>query len=551
MTARLLCGAGLAALLLTGAPAARAQTPVAATDAAADGAPALAAKIDQHLAKHWATAKVTPAPQASDAEFLRRVYLDLAGRVPTVPEARAFLSDNRPDKRSRLVEQLLASPRYVSHFTNVWRALLIPEANNNFLVRLQQESFESWIKKRVAANVGYDELARDLIAAPVGAVGIGPAAFGGSDPSPLAYFSAKEFLPENLAAGTARIFLGLSVECAQCHNHPFAKWSRDQFWGFAAFYSGIQSQRLMDFLLPGQDVADRKEIKMPGTNKVVQAKYLDDSEPTWKGKTTTRQTLASWVASPDNPYFSRTAVNRTWAYFFGTGLVEPVDEMIGANTVAVQPELLDLLAKEFAAHKFDVKYLIRAITATKAYQLTSAGKDKALDEATLFARMPLRSLTPEQFFDSLVIATGFRDSGSGGNDLFSAITGGNKSARGQFMSKFGNQIERSTKAQLSILQALSLLNGKIVGDATSLENSETLTALLDAPFLSTADRVESLYLATLSRLPTSKEMERSVRFVENAVKAAQGEAARQTVYNNAIADVFWALLNTSEFSLNH
>ncbi len=549
MRSRLGCFVSLAVLLACPL-AAGAQPP--AKNASARDAQVLAEKIDWYLAGHWAGARVQPAAPASDAEFLRRLYLDLAGRIPTIAEARAFLADQRPDRRARLVERLLASPRYVTHFTNVWRALLIPEANNNFIVRLQQESFESWLKQRVATNVGYDQLARDLIEAPIQASGLGPAAFtGGGGPSPLAFYSAKEFQPENLAAGTARIFLGVSVECAQCHNHPFAKWRRDQFWSFAAFYSGVQSQRVMDFLLPGKDIADRKEIKIPGTDKVVQAKYLDESQPNWKANLTTRKTLAEWVTAPANPYFSRTAVNRTWAYFFGTGLVEPVDEMVGANTVASHPVLLDLLAREFAEHKFDVKFLIRAITATRAYQLTSAGKDKKLDDPTLVARMPLRGLTPEQFFDSLVTATGFRDSGSSGNDLLSAITGGAKSARSQFLSKFGNQTERPTKAQMSILQALSLMNGKVISDATSLENSETLTALLDAPFLSTSQRVEALYLAVLARQPNSRELERSVRFVEETAQATKGDAARRAAYNNAVADVFWALLNTSEFSLNH
>jgi hypothetical protein len=546
MLARLACLAALLACPLVAA----AQPPAQNNDRS--DAQALAAKIDLYLAGHWAGANVKPAAPADDAEFLRRAYLDLVGRVPTVPEARAFLADTRPNRRALLVEQLLASPRYVTHFTNVWRALLIPEANNNFIVKLQQEGFEAWLKQRVAANVGYDQMARDLITAPIKSNGLGPAAFGGGGgPSPLAFYSAKEFQPENLAAGTARVFLGVSVECAQCHNHPFAKWKREQFWSFAAFYSGVKSQRVMDFLLPGNDDVNRREIKIPGTEKVVQAKYLDAGEPKWKDGVTTRHTLAEWVTAADNPYFSRTAVNRTWAYFFGTGLVEPVDEMIGANTVISHPELLDLLAREFAEHKFDIKFLIRAITATRAYQLTSASKDKALDNPTLMARMPLRGLTPEQFFDSLVTTTGFRDGGSAGNDLISAITGGAKSARSQFLSKFGNQIERPTKAQMSILQALSLMNGKVISDATSLENSETLTALLDAPFLTTTQRVESLYLAALARQPNSKELERAVRFVEETAQAAQGDEARRAAYNNAVADVFWALLNTSEFSLNH
>jgi hypothetical protein len=550
MKCRLGCAAGLTALLLAWAPVATAQAPPATK--APDDARALADKIDQHFAQRWADAKIKPATEAGDAEFLRRVYLDLAGRIPSVPEARAFLADTKADKRARLVEQLLAGPRYVSHFTNVWRALLIPEANNNFLVRLQQGDFEAWLKKRVSANVGYDEMARDLLTAPIAAQGFGISLGGNGAPNPVAYYSAKEFKPEMLAAGTAKIFLGVSVECAQCHNHPFAQWKKEQFWSFAAFYSGVKSQRAMDFLLPAGEDAFKKSITMPGTKpgteKVVEAKFLDGSNPKWKADVGSRATLAEWVTSPENPYFSRTAVNRTWAYFFGTGLIEPIDEIAEAEAANNHATLLDLVAKEFAEHKFDVKFLIRAITATRIYQLSSAGKDKNLEEPSLFARMPLRGMTGEQLFDSVVLATGYRDSGSGGNDLFSALTGGGKSARAEFLAKFGDSTERSTKVQTSILQALSLMNGKVIADATSLERSETLAALLDAPFMTTAERVEALYLCTLSRLPTGKERDRMVRFVDDAVKRGSGAT---TAYNNAMADVFWALLNSSEFTLNH
>jgi hypothetical protein len=522
-----------------------------AKDPAARDVQQLAQKIDQLLASKQAAVKVTPAPLADDAEFLRRVYLDLAGRIPSVAEARAFLTDSRPDKRTRLVEQLLSGQRYITHFTNVWRALLIPEANNNFLVRLQQGGFESWVRQQVARNAGYDEMARALLTAPVGAQGLaGLALAGGGEPTPLAFYSAKEFKPENLAAGTARVFLGISVECAQCHNHPFADWKREQFWEFAAFFSGIRSRQLMDVLIPDREIADRKEITIPGTDKVVRAKFLDGSDPQWNRGASTRATLAGWLTSSANPYFSRSAVNRTWAYFFGTGLVEPVDEMVGANSTANHPELLDLLAREFAEHRFDLKFLIRALTATRAYQTTSAGKGP--DDPTLFARMPLRGLTAEQLFDSVAMATGFRDAG-GNDNLLAGLLGGNRSARTEFLTKFANPSERPVEAQTSILQALSLMNGRVVADATSLERSETLAAVVDAPFLSTAERIETLYLATLSRKPQPKELDRAVRFVQDAVKEAEGKdrAGRDAAYNHALADVFWALLNSSEFILNH
>ncbi|MBM3997369.1 MAG: DUF1553 domain-containing protein, partial [Planctomycetes bacterium] len=342
------------------------------------------------------------------------------------------------------------------------------------------------------------------------------------------------------------VFLGVRVECAQCHNHPFAEWKRDQFWALAAFFSGIEGQKQGDVIVPGRENANKREITIPGTETVVKARFLDGSEPKWEKVGSTRTVLADWITAPKNPYFARAAVNRTWAYFMGTGLIEPVDEMVGTSSAASNPELLSLLAQEFVAHQFDLKHLIRAIVLSDAYQRTSAGK--ASIDPVLFARMPLRGLTPEQLFDSLVTATGYREAGDGRESLLDAIAG-KPSARAQMLTKFANQAERAVLSQTSILQALTLMNGKVVDDATSLERSETLAAVLDAPFLKTPDRIETLFLAALSRRPSAKELDRMTRFVDDAVRDTRGRNDR--AYQNALADVFWVLLNSAEFSLNH
>jgi hypothetical protein len=321
----------------------------------------------------------------------------------------------------------------------------------------------------------------------------------------------------------------------------------------------------MDFLLPAPEKPDKRELTIPGTDKLIQAKFLDGAEPNWKPKTATRATLAEWLTSPSNPYFARATVNRLWAHFLGTGLVEPVDEMVGASSKASHPELLDLLAREFAAHQFDLKFLIRALMASQVYQRTSAAipltptplppgersRGEGQDDPTLFARMPLRGLTPEQLFDSVAMATGYRDSGVG-DDLFSGLTGGSRSARSEFLTKFAPS-ERPTEVQTSILQALSLMNGKVIANATTLERSETLAAVADAPFATTAQRIETLYLATLSRPPDARELDRAVRFIQDAQKRANAhdEKARHAADCQALADLFWALLNSPEFVLNH
>jgi hypothetical protein len=515
-------------LLVHGAFAARAEEP-------ARDAQALAARIDRLVAAAWEAKGVQPAEPADDAEFLRRVYLDLGGRIPRVAEVRDFLADPAPDKRQRLVERLLESPYYVTQFTNFWRALLLPQSGNQ-QVQFLVPSFEAWVRLQVRDGVPYDRMVRELLTTPVS--GDPRLAIGQGSPSPLVFYQANELKPENLGASTSRLFLGVNLECAQCHDHPFAPWTRQQFWEYTAFFSGIQTRGPGNVFAPALEVADRRAIKIPGTDKVVEARYLNGGEPAWKTGTSTRTTLANWLTAADNSYFARAAANRLWSHFFGLGLTEPVDEA-GDQNPPSHPELLDELAREFAAHQFDVKFLIRALTASRAYQLTSQGGDPARDDPRLFARMALKGLTPEQLFDSLATATGYRETAPPDPRV---VGPRNNSPRAEFLTKFASQ-EKRTEYQTSILQALSLMNGRFVGEATSLERSETLAAVADAPFLDLAGRIDTLYLAALSRPPRPDEVQRFQAYVASG--GAKGEARA------ALADVFWALLNSPEFLLNH
>jgi hypothetical protein len=526
-----------------------ADTPAPGQKPAASSADALAAaaRIDELLAARWAKAEIQPAARTDDAEFCRRIYLDLAGRIPAVAEVRAFLADKSPDKRSRLVDTLLDGPRYVTHFKTVWRSIMLPETNSSFQGRFLTPAFEEWLKKQLAANARYDDMARELLTLPINnnanRLVFGP---NQGEPTPAAYYLAKEVKPENLAAGTARLFLGVRLECAQCHNHPFATWKREQFWSYAAFFSGLQSTTRDDFIVSTGDSASKREITIPGSDKVVQAVFLDGKVPQWKDNVSSRKTLADWVTAADNPYFARATVNRLWFNFFGTGLVDPVDEMVGAETIDSAPEVLNALAKEFVAHRYDLKYLVRVIVNTRAYQLTSTKPDQTTDDPHQFARMAVRGMTAEQLYDSVTQATGYADQvPAGPRNFFN-----NGSPRDEFLARFASQSERPTESQTSILQALSLMNGRIVSDATSLERSETLAAVLDAPFLDTTGRIETLYLATLARQPRPKETARLAKFIEATVAAAPS-ADGDKAYKQAVADVLWALLNNGEFILNH
>ena len=527
---RRLAGVLLAVGLLGPATAARAEGP---PDPAA-----LAVRLDALVNQRLREAHVTPAPRADDAAFLRRVYLDLVGRVPLPQEVHAFLADKSPDKRRKVVDRLLKTPGHVNHFTNVWRHLLLPETSANLEIRFLQPGFEFWLQEKLRANTPYDKMVYELLTTPID-TGRGrntpQPGLPGNGGNPLAFFQAKEGKPENLAAATARVFMGVQIECAQCHNHPFARWTRDQFWGMAAFFGGIERTGPNVFN-PVREVIDRRELAIPNSDRVVQASFLDDKEPQWKFKTSARVTLAEWLTAPDNPWFARAAANRMWAHLMGVGIIDPVDDLNDDNK-PTHPELLDELAKAFVEAKFDTHYLIRAITATEAYQRTSAMTHPSQADPRLFARMSVKALSGEQLFDSLATATGFRDPNFNRNPF--AFNPG--SPRALFLDKFAPQGKR-TEPQTSVLQALTLMNGRFVADATNVENSAVLGAIATAPLMSTPERIEALYVATLSRKPTPEEMRRLLRHVE----AGGPREVRQR-----LGDVMWVLLNSAEFRVNH
>lgn len=512
----------------------------------------LAARIDAALAAGWRAEQVAPAPPADDAEFLRRASLDIIGKIPAASEVRAFLSDRSPDKRRRLVEQLLARGGYANHFANMWRELLLPGANTSAETRALAPPLEAWLRLRFAEETPYDRLVLELLTpAAMAPMQAGMAQPTSAAPSPLAFFQANEYKPENLAANASRIFLGTQVQCAQCHDHPFARWKQQQFWALAAFFGGssvvAQAQPPVDNNAVESTAqqaatisnADGKlTIKIPDTELVAEARFLDGTAPKFRPGEDPRLPLARWMTSRDNPYFARAAVNRLWEHFLGRGFVDPVDDLDEANPPS-HPELFDEIARQFAYHNYDVKYLIRAITATRAYQLSSQSGAGA-DEARLFARMPLRRMSPEQLYDSLVQATGFRDATSQAQANVLVV---DDTAQARLKSLFADQTSRRSDSQTSILQALSLMNGSLVSDATSLERSELLSAVAEMPFLDSAARIETLYLAALGRFPGEDERQLMQNYLAERSKTV-GE-------KRALADVFWALLNSAEFILNH
>ncbi len=517
--------------LLALAPAAQAVGP-----AGDDPVVALARKIDRHVAAGLADKKAVAAPLATDHEFVRRIYLDLAGRIPKVSEVRAFLDDKRPDKRRLLVDKLLSGSNYVNHFTNVWRGILLQDSNN------QQAQFfagqlANYMRPRLRENKPYDEIVRELITAslPDRRGGMG----GRADQGAVAFFQANEMKPDNIAAATSRIFLGVKIECAQCHDHPFAKWTRKQFWEYAAFFGGITPQSMdgMRFT-PASDDPKVREISIGGSEKKAKAKFLDGGDPVWAETSKTRNVLAEWLTRPSNPFFARAMANRMWEHFFGIGLVDPVDDFRDENPPS-HPAVVDDLAKAFADNGFDMKFLIRAITASETYQRTSTQTHASQEDLRLFARVPLKGLSPEQVFDSLATAVGYRgDSRNVNRDFF-----GRGGARSEILARFTNPVDKKTEFQTSILQALALMNGRFISDATSLSKSETLAAVIDMPTMGTREKLDTLFLAALSRPMRGSEAGRFVAYVNGGGPTKDPK--------KALADVFWVLLNSSEFILNH
>jgi hypothetical protein len=485
----------------------------------------LAALIDSRLATRWAEVKIRPAPMADDGEFLRRVSLDLIGKIPTAGEARDFLDDPAPGKRAALVDRLLDSPAYASRAALLWRQVLLPEGDG--LVGAASGGLEAWLRKKIEEDAGYDRIVREVLSTRLGNGANDMMAAAAVEPSPAAFYAARGGKPEVIAGDAARAFLGIRVQCAQCHNHPFARWKREEFWSFAAFFAGVPQQSDDGATLrPVREDAQRRELTIPGTSKVVKASHLDHSSPTWNPRAGTRDVLADWITAPGNPYFARAAVNRIWARFFGNGLIDPVDDLEAEGDPALAA-LLDEVAGRFRDHGYDVKYLIHALMATRAYNSSSAAEPGMSTTPPLFSRMPVRGLSPDQLVDSLARATGCEP---GDN-------------RPRLLELFAERDVPPTESQASILQALTMMNGTFLHGATRTESGEVIGAIAEAPYLDTPGRVEMVFLAALSRQPRPDERSLAVKYIDRR----EGDADRA----RALSDVFWALLNGPEFRTNH
>jgi hypothetical protein len=454
-------------------------------------------------------------------------------------EARDFFADESPTKRRELVDRLLDDPRYAVHFTHYWRRALIPEADSDQMARYQLPMFEAWLRLRLLENRSYKDLVREILEVDVNTNNMYQ--YNAGDVSPVAFYATKEIKPENLAAATSRMFLGVRLECAQCHDHPFDHWTRKDFWGYSAFFAGLERgtpspQGLLSQL---REFLGQRKVKIPDTNDYVEPTFLGGA-PLGRGSVQTpRQALANWIIADENPYFARMAVNRMWGHFFGVGFVDPIDDFNDQHLPS-HPELLDTLAAELAAQKYDLKFLIRAITLSRAYNLSSAQTDPSQEDPRRFARMNVKGLTSPQVYDSFVRATGRFEPFAMANPY---VFGGGESARQRINEVFADQGTTPLEKPATILQSLAVMNGEFVSQETNLENSRLLRSVSEFPDFATADRVDAIFMAALTRPPTIEERDKFVAYVD---AGGQSGDAKQ-----ALADVFWVLLNGSEFVYNH
>lgn len=494
-----------------------------AAKAGESDAAALAGLIDKHIDARLAAEKVQAAPQADDAEFVRRVYLDLHGLVPTAEQTTSFLADTDPAKRARLIDTLLVSPRYGEYLGDIWSAQLMSQLADD--QRPRSDKLRQWLADRFN-NKSWDRIATELLTAT-----------GKIEENPAVLYLIESRLPRTVPDLTdlvTRYFLGIRLNCAQCHDHPFVKWKQEDYWGMAAFFTQVQTPGKSK-LIYQVGVKDYPEVTLTTLEKAGMLDGYISKRPTFLGGeelkgngSTNRAALAEWMTSPKNPYFAKAMVNRTWWRLFGRGIVRPVDDMHQANPPS-HPELLELLSQRFVESGYDLKYLTQSMLLSRAYQRTSRPGDDADKQAALFGRMSVKVLSAGQLYDSLVTIFG----AAGRDSAVDVKTG----ARPEFVQFFVDDGDPDPTAyRRGIPHLLRMMNSKQFAG----RNVAALASRLSTSGRSTDDVAADLFLTILSRRPTEREQQ-MVR--DHVTKAGTADAACR--------ELAWALMMTSEFSLNH
>jgi hypothetical protein len=504
--------------------------------------------VDHAVFARLKALRMRPSTVCSDSVFLRRAYLDTLGLLPTVDEVRAFLVDPRPDRRARLIEQLLRRPEFADFWALKWSDLLRNEEKT--LDRKGVRVFHDWIRQWIADGKPLNEFARQLIAGR-----------GSTYDTPAANYYRALRDPQIRAETTAQVFLGIRLQCARCHNHPFDRWTQNDYHSLAAFFARVnyrivenrRRDRLDEHEFDGEQIvwlARQGEVTNPRTGAIMRPHFLGatTADPTIEGDRLLA--LADWIASPENPFFARAQVNRIWYHLLGRGLVDPNDDFRASNPPANGP-LLEALARDFVAHKFDLRHIVRTIMTSSTYQLSAVPNETSRDDETNFAHALVRPLQAEQLLDALSQVTGapVKFDGYPPGTRAGQLPGvrlarqrrQRPAAAEQFLQWFGKpdrlltcECERSDDTTLG--QTLQLLTGDVLN--RMLSNPKNRLGMLLAADRPDAEIAEGFYLAALNRPPAPEE----VRALLAHVAGARDRRA-------AWEDVLWGLVNAKEFLL--
>ena len=486
--------------------------------------------IDTHVHNKLKRMKILPSDLCTDEEFVRRIYFDLTGLPPTPEQTRSFLADTTASKtkREKLIDTLVETPEFIDHWTHKWADLL--QSNRKFLGERGVWLFQQWIHQAIAQNRPYDQFVRDLITA-TGSTYANPAA---------SYFRVSR---EYTAAveNTTQLFLGVRFSCNKCHDHPFEKWTQNQYYELGAFFADV---KVKPGQLPGDEVVyasyTTEPVKHPRTLAVV-----NPSVPFGEVAAETenkQQTLATWLTSKDNPMFARAGVNRIWSYFMGRGIIEPVDDIRTSNPPS-NPELLDALTKDFVESGFDIKHVMKTITLSRTYQQSIKTNKWNKSDTINFSHAVARRLTAEQLLDAIGVATGSRPRFQEVPKNFRAVQLPDSKVKDDGFLKLFGRPERETSCEcertteVSLAHAMNLINGPTVAEA--LIDPEGRIAQLIKTNQDDRALVEELYLATFSRLPEKNEYAVAVEHLANAESKEEGAQ-----------DLLWALINSPAFLFN-
>ena len=503
--------------------------------------------IDNLVVKKWQELGIVPSELCSDETFIRRVYLDISGTLPTPKQVLEFVADKDATKREKLVDKLLEQPEYAFYFANKWADILRVKrgtGNNNQNRAFGTFAFHTWIKDAIAADKPYDDMVREIL----GAIG------EESKNPPTVWF--KDILnAEQFVDNTSQVFLGLRLACANCHHHPYEKWSQDDYWGLAAFFSRVGRKALP---VPGQTqqgqqgarqvifVSTNGNVINKRTNRTAVMRPLDGEPMTAERGADPRVELAEWMVDAKNPFFARAVANRYWAHFFGRGIVDPLDDMRVTNPPS-NPELLDALAADVMKNKYSLKHLIQTICKSRVYQLTSAPNEFNKHDKQSYARYYPKRMSAEVLFDAVSHVTNSPANFNGlPSDKFApnrAIMLPDESFASYFLDVFGRpqrisacECERVSEANLA--QTLHLLNSDEVQGKLS-RNSGRAEVLAKDP-RKDEEKVQELFLWCWGRKPNEQQMKLALDNI------AKHPTAKKESYEN----ILWALINSKAFVFN-